>query len=157
MFKKPLMFMSLVVMGSLIDLGTEPKAAKCRTISQSFTANSQVLISRISPSIKVKFGCFKASDKLEILPVKKLSKQMTVWSRAKSASHVLEPIKPAPPVTKICICVFIFLIWDLIDKKKLNYHIYTTKTLSRKITIQTVFIQHLFYKINLNKIFFKNK
>ena len=37
-FKKPETFTSLEVIGSFMDLGTDPKAAWCKTKSTSFTA-----------------------------------------------------------------------------------------------------------------------
>src|SRR4051794_41812486 len=37
---------------------------------------------------------------LSILPVNRLSRQITVWPRCKSASQRWDPMKPAPPATR---------------------------------------------------------
>ena len=98
-FKKPPTLTSLVVAGSLIDLGTDPNAASCNTMSILSTAFRQSSIFRISPTINVKFGYDSIRGIIfSILPVAKLSKHTTLSPRFKKASHKFEPINPAPPV-----------------------------------------------------------
>ena len=54
-FINPVIFTSFVFKGFSKDLGTEPKAAWCKTMSTSFVTSIQKLELLISPSIKVKF------------------------------------------------------------------------------------------------------
>ena len=65
---------------------------------------------RISPSINLKFLCDSKSAIFAFLPVSKLSKQVTLLFLSNKAWHKLDPIKPAPPVTKTLLFVkFIFI------------------------------------------------
>ena len=96
------MLTSFVVIGSLMERGTEPNAASCKTYSISSTAFRQSSIFRISPTCKLKV-CGYCSNKGKIFPgfpVEKLSKQRTICPSIKRYSQRLEPIKPAPPVTR---------------------------------------------------------
>ena len=55
-------------------------------------------------------------SKFSILPVAKLSRTLTLCPRSNSASVRLDPMKPAPPVTKI---LFIQHILDFEKKYRL--------------------------------------
>ncbi len=54
MLRNPPMLTSLVVMGSLIERGTEPRAASCKTYWHPSTARRQSARLRISPTMRVK-------------------------------------------------------------------------------------------------------
>ena len=111
-FRKPLIFTSFVVAGSFTLRGTEPSAASCNTYSIPSTARRQSSGFRISPTInRNRSGyCCNNGNRFSIFPVAKLSRQRTSCPSPNKASHKLEPINPAPPVTKIfCISFPYFL------------------------------------------------
>ena len=101
MFKKPETLTSLDVIGSFIDLGTDPKAAWCNTKSTPFVASLQTSKVLISPSINLKLESVKNEVIFSLFPVEKLSKQTTSFFLSSKTSQRFEPMKPAPPVTSI--------------------------------------------------------
>ena len=101
MFTKPRMLTAVLVMGSLTDRGTLPSAASCRTQSTSRTASLQISRSRMSPSMRRKFGFCSNGRGFSRFPVEKLSRTVTLLFCPSSFSARLEPMNPAPPVIRI--------------------------------------------------------
>src|SRR5260221_485344 len=96
-FSVPSILIRFVSMGSLTDLGTEVRAARCSTYSASCMALRTTSMSVMLPLIKVIL--LRISARFSSLPEERSSSTTTLCPRRTSSSTVFEPIKPAPPVT----------------------------------------------------------
>ena len=67
------------------------------TLEYLLAQNTKIIL--ISHFGRPKSGVF--DSKFSLLPVEKLSRQTTLFPSSINTSHKFDPIKPAPPVTKI--------------------------------------------------------
>src|SRR5258708_5364624 len=96
-FSVPSILIRFVSMGSLTDLGTEVRAARCSTYSASCMALRTTSRPEMLPLIK---GILlRISARFSSLPEERSSSTTTLCPRRTSSSPVFKPIKPAPPVT----------------------------------------------------------
>ncbi len=96
-FNVPSILIRFVSMGSLTDLGTEVRAARCSTYSASCMALRTTSMSVMLPLIKVIL--LRISARFSSLPEERSSSTTTPCPRRTSSSTVFDPMKPAPPVT----------------------------------------------------------
>ena len=95
-FKVPWTFTSNVACGFLIERGTEPLAAKWTMESTLLAASLNIFLLATDPSNT----STSRPEIFDFSPVEKSSKTFTSWFWLKRDLTRLEPIKPAPPVTK---------------------------------------------------------
>src|SRR5712692_4747870 len=93
--------MVLLRSSSSSKLGSLEMHARCRTTSMPANALARLCVSRMSPSIRRRFGWSARPSR----PKNMMSYTVTRWPFAKSCGTITDPTYPAPPVTNTFVIV----------------------------------------------------